>query len=96
MPQSVEGVDGHGVAEDVDVAVFLREAFGEGLPLVAAGFAAEDLELAVEGEVLGVGFDGDDVDGVGLVGVDVDGEAEIGGEVAVDFGPVCRRRRRSA
>ena len=39
----VECIDGHGIAEDVDVAVFLREAVGEGLPLVAAGAAAEDL-----------------------------------------------------
>ena len=48
----VEGVDGHGVAEDVDVAVLLGQALGERLPLVAAGAAAVDLQLAVDGEVL--------------------------------------------
>jgi hypothetical protein len=67
-----EGVNGHGVAEDVDVTVLLREAVGQRLPIVAAGAAAEDLQLTVEGEVLGIAFDGDDVDGFGLVGVDID------------------------
>ncbi len=84
----VEGVYGHGVAEDVDVAVLLREAARERLPVVAAGAAAEDLQLAVEGEVFGVALDGDDVNGLGLVGVDVDDEAEVGREIAGDFGPV--------
>jgi len=65
----------------------LRETAGEGFPLIAAGAAAVDAELAVEGEVLGVGLDGDDVDGLGLVGVDVDGEAEVCGEIAADLVP---------
>ncbi len=86
--RSVERVDGHGVAQDVDVAVLLGEAVGERLPLVAAGAAAEDAELAIEGEVLGVALDGDDVDGFGLVGVDVDDEAEVGGQIAADLVPV--------
>ena len=42
----VERVDGHGIAQDVDVAILLREAFGERLPLVAAGAAAVDAQLA--------------------------------------------------
>jgi len=63
----------------------LREAFGQWLPLVAAAAAAIDAELAVEGEVFGVGLDGNDVDGFGLVGVDVDGEAEVGGKIAADL-----------
>ena len=42
----IERVDGHRVAQDVDVAVSLRQAFGERLPLVAAGAAAVDAELA--------------------------------------------------
>ena len=33
----VERVDGHGVAQDVDVAVLLRQALGQWLPLVASG-----------------------------------------------------------
>lgn len=83
----VEGVDGHGVAEDVDVAIVLGEAVGEGFPFVAAGAAAVDAELALGGVVLGVALDGGDVDGVGLVGMDCDGEAEVAGEIAADLLP---------
>ena len=46
---------------------------------LAAGAAAPDAEFTVDGEVLGVALDGDDVDGFGLVGVDVDAEAEVSG-----------------
>ena len=83
----VEGVDGHGVAQDIDVAILLGQAVGERFPFVAAGAAAVDAELSFGGIVLGIAFDGDDVDGFGLVGVNVDGEAEIGGEIAADFVP---------
>ncbi len=83
----IEGVYRHGVAEDVDVAIALREAFGERFPLVAAGLAAVDAEFAVGNEVFAVAFDGRDVDCFGLMGVDVDYEAEISGEVAADFVP---------
>ena len=48
----VERVDGHGVAEDVDVAVLLRQALGERFPFVAAGVAAVDAEFAFGREVL--------------------------------------------
>ena len=47
----VQRVHGHGVAQHVDVAVFLRQALGEWLPLVAAGLAAEDPQLAFVDEV---------------------------------------------
>ena len=59
-----------------------------GFPLVAAGAAAVNLQLAVDGEMLGVALDGDHVDGFGLVGVDIDDEAEVGGKIAADFVPV--------
>src|SRR5206468_1718735 len=41
----VERVDGHRVAQHVDVAVALRQAFREPLPLVAAGAAAVHAQL---------------------------------------------------
>ena len=69
-----------------DVAVLLRKALAERLPLIAAGAAAEDLQLAVDGKMLRVALDGHDVDGLGLMGVDVDDEAEVGGQVAADLG----------
>ncbi len=84
----IESVDGHGVAEDVDVAVLLGEALGERFPLVAAGAGAEDAEGAIEREMFGVAFDGDDEDGFGFVRVDVDGEAEVGGKVPADLVPL--------
>jgi hypothetical protein len=83
----IEGVDGHCVAENVDVAILLGEAGGEGFPIVAAGAAAVDAEFSLGGVMLGIAFDGDDVDGLGFVGVNVDDEAEIGGEVPADFTP---------
>ncbi len=46
---------------------------------LVAGAAAPDAEFTVDGEVLGVALDGDDVDRFGLVGVDVDAEAEVSG-----------------
>ena len=73
----VERVDGHRVAQDVDVAVALGEALGQRLALVAPGPAAVDAQAAVGRVVLGVALDRNDVDGLRLVGVDLDGEAEV-------------------
>ena len=38
----IQAVDRHGIAQHVHVAIFLRQALGERLPLVAAGTAPED------------------------------------------------------
>ena len=46
----IERVDRHRVAQHVDVAVLLREAVGERLPLVPAGAAAEDASLPSGGK----------------------------------------------
>ena len=43
----IERVDGHRVAQDIHVAVLLRQTFGERFPLVAAGAAAIDAQLAI-------------------------------------------------
>src|SRR5258707_8961976 len=56
----IERVYRHGVAEDVDVAIALREALGERFPLVAAGLAAVDAKFAIGNEVFAVAFDGRD------------------------------------
>ena len=92
----VEPVDGHRVAQHVDVAVLLRQALGERLPLAAAGAAAVDAQLALRRDVAGVAGDRHDVDRLRLVRVHVDREAEVGRQVAADLVPRRRRRRRCA
>ena len=87
MPPGSSAVDRHRVAEDVHVAVLLRQAFRERLPLVPAGPAAVDAELAVGRDVLGVALDRHDVDRLRLVRVDGDREAEVGGQVPAHLLP---------
>src|SRR6267378_5307453 len=87
----VERVDGHGIAQHVDVAVLLRQAFGQRLPLVAAGAAAEYTQLAIWNKVFRVALDGNDIDGFRLVRVHVNHESEIGRQVSADFSPVIAR-----
>ncbi len=84
----IELVHGHGVAQHVDVAVTLRQALGERFPLVATGAAAVSAQLPVNGEVLRVTLDGDNVNGLRFVRVDVDDKAEVGGEVPADLVPL--------
>src|SRR6267378_5084038 len=72
----VERIDGHGIAQHVDVAVALRQAFGQRLPLVSAGAAAEYAQLAIWNKVFRIALDGDDVNGFRLVRVNVDYKPE--------------------
>ena len=58
----IERVDGHGVAQHVHVAVALRQAVGERLPVVAAGAAAVDAQLSFGRIVLGIALDRHDID----------------------------------
>ncbi len=93
----VECIDSHGVAQNIHVAILLRKALGERLPLVAAGARLRiDLELAIERKMLRVALDGNDVEGFRLVSVDVDDEAEVGGQVSADLRASCRPRCQSA
>ena len=43
----IERIDGHRIAQHVDVTISLRQAVGERLPFVAAGAAAIDAQLAI-------------------------------------------------
>ena len=81
----VERIDGHRVAQHVDVTIALRQTVRERLPFVAAGPAAIDAQFSVGRKMLGVALDRDDVDRLRLVGVDVDREAEIGRQIAAHF-----------
>src|SRR5258708_25952120 len=81
----IERVDRHRVAKDVDVAIALRKALGERFPLVAAGFAAIDAELALGNEVFAVALDWGDVDCFRLVCVHINHETKIGGVIAPAF-----------
>src|SRR5206468_9407704 len=73
----VKRVHSHRIPQDVDVAVALRQAFGQRLPFVAARPAAVYAELAVEGIVLRVALDRGYVDRVRLVRVHIDDESEV-------------------
>src|SRR5262249_42270619 len=83
----IERVDGHRVAEHVDVAVLLRQAPGERLPVVSARPAAVDAQLAFWRGVLCGARGRGPVDGVRVVGVNVDGETEVRRQVAADLVP---------
>src|SRR5580698_4070512 len=87
----VQRVDGHRIAQDVNVAVFLWQTAAQRFPLVAAGAAAEHAQLAIRDKVLRITFDRDDVDGLRLVCVDVNYESKIGRQDAADFFPVIAR-----
>ena len=65
----IESIDGHGIAQDVDIAILLRETLGERLPLVASGAAAVNAQLAFVDVVLAVALDGDYLNCLGQVGV---------------------------
>src|SRR5436309_526252 len=82
-----ERVDGHRVAQHVDVAVALREPSRQRLPFVPARAAAVHAQLALGRIVLRVALDRYDVDGVGLVRVDVDREPEVARQVPADLLP---------
>src|SRR5256885_1702808 len=84
----IETVDRHRVAQDVDVAVLLRQALRQRFPFVATGLAAVDAQLAVGHEVVRVARDRQHVHRLRLVRVDVDYEAKIGRQVAADLSPV--------
>ena len=47
----IQRIHGHGIAQHVHIAVALRQALGQSLPLVSAGAAAEDAQLAVGNKV---------------------------------------------
>ena len=84
----IQLVDGHRVAQDVDVAIALRQTPGQGFPLIAAVAAAVDAQFAVGRVVLRVALDGHDVNGFRFVGMNVDDEAEIGRQIAAHLVPV--------
>jgi len=68
--------------QHVHVAVFLREAFGESLPLVAAAAAAEDAQACPFVHVVfRIALDGNNVNRLRLVCVHVDGETKSVGRL---------------
>ena len=84
----VQRVDRHGIAQHVHVAIFLRQAFGQRLPLIAAAAAAKDAQLAFVQKVFRVALDRHDVNRLRFVRVNVDDKAEIGRQVSADFLPL--------
>src|SRR6516164_8884837 len=87
----VESVNGHGISEDVDVTVLLREALRERFPFVATGLAAVDPQLSFRNVVETVAGNWNDIDGFRFVGVDINHKAEVAGEIAADLVPLRTR-----
>src|SRR5438874_6951147 len=83
----IERIDGHRVAQDVHVAIALRQAFRERLPFIAAGAAAINAQLSIKREMLRVTLDRHHVNGIRLVRMNVDGEAKVSRQIAADFVP---------
>src|SRR5947207_2664695 len=83
----IERVDRHRIAQYVHVAVALRQAVRERLPLVSARAAAVHAQLSLGWIVLGVALDGDDVDGLRLVRVHVDREPEVARQIPAHLLP---------
>src|SRR5262249_26445304 len=84
----VERVDGHRVAQDIYVAVLLRQTLRQWLPLVSTRLAAEDTQLAFVNVVLAVALDRNYVNRVWFVRIHVDRETEVGGQITADLGPL--------
>ena len=89
--RTIERIDGHGIAQHVDVAVLLRKPLGQRLPLVAARAAPIDAQLALGRVMLRVALDRHDIDGLGLVSVHVDREPEIARQIAAHLVPRVTR-----
>src|SRR5439155_7889454 len=83
----IERVNGHRVAQHVDVAVPLRQTFSERLPLVSACPTAVYAQLSLGWIVLRIALDRDNVDGVRLVRVHVNWKPEVAGQVSADLAP---------
>ena len=83
----VERVNGHGVAQHVDIAVPLRQTVCQRFPFVSARPAAVHPQLSVGREMFRVALDGDDIDGFRFVRVNIDRESEIGRQIAADLVP---------
>src|SRR5262249_8899383 len=71
----------------VDVAVALRQALRERLPLVPASSAAVHTQFCVVNVVLTVALDGNDVDGLRLVCMHIDREPEVRWQVPAHLFP---------
>src|SRR5438477_3209945 len=83
----IERIDRHSIAQYVDVAIALRQAFRERLPFIAAGAAAINAELSIKREMLRVTLDRHHVNGIRLVRMNVNRKSEISRQIAADFVP---------
>src|SRR5258708_4800683 len=80
-------VNGHGIAQYIDVAILLRQSFRQRLPLVSTGPAAIHPQFSVRREMLGIALDGDDVNGFRFMRVNVNRKTEVRRQIAADVSP---------
>src|SRR5690606_18718075 len=83
----VEGVDGHGIAQYIDVAIALWQPVCERFPFVASRAASVHTQLSIRRIMFGVAFYGNDIDRFRLMCMDVDDKTKVGGEVAANLAP---------
>ena len=83
----IERVNGHGIAQYIDITIALRQAIRQCFPLVSACAASIYSQLSLGWKMLRIAFDRENIDGLWLVRVDIDHEAKVGWQVATDLLP---------
>src|SRR6266481_3292489 len=73
----LQRVNGHRVAQHVDVAVLLRQTPGERFPFISARATAIYAQLSVGRKMFRIAFNRDDIDCLRLVRVNLNGEAKV-------------------
>ncbi len=83
----IQLVDGHGIAQHIDVTVLLRQAVRQRLPVVSSAAAAVDTQSSLQGKMFRITLDRHDINGIRFMRMHIDNEAEIGGQIAADLLP---------
>ena len=84
----IEGVGGHGIAQNGFVRAFLRQAARERFPGGAGIARAVDAETTVAGAAKFVGLNRDDIDAIRFLRMHDDRETKIGRDAVGDVFPV--------
>src|SRR5579884_610168 len=86
-PARFQSIHGQRTAQNVDIAMFLRQAPRERFPLMATGARTIDAKAPVGRKMLGIAFDRHDVDGFRLVRMHGQRKPEIARQIAAHLLP---------